>query len=96
MYHLLLSLQKNKKLRFLVIAVIIIICFAIIYWCMGNNTNFHTNTNDDLTFLDALYFAVGTHTTIGYGDITAKSQFMRAITSVQIALLIIQIAFSNL
>jgi hypothetical protein len=96
MYHILLSLKKDKKVRFLVIAIAIILCFAIIYWLMGNTNNFHTNTDTELTFLDALYFAMGTHTTIGYGDITAKSQLMRGIASMQIALLIIQIAFANL
>ena len=96
MYHLLLSLKKDKKLRFLFLAIVIILMFALIYWVMGNNTNFHTNTETDLTFLDALYFAMGTHTTIGYGDITAKSQLMRGITSIQIGLLILQIAFANL
>lgn len=101
MFHLLLSLQKNKQFRFLVITFILIFIFTIIYWLLGSNDNFSFNSNNqnnqnNLTFLDALYFAIGTHTAIGYGDITAKSQLMRGIASIQIALLIIQIAFSNL
>ena len=103
MYNLLLLLKKDKKVRFLVLVFITILTFATIYWSLGSNTNFNfannklNDSNDaNLTFLDALYFAMGTHTAIGYGDITAKSQLMRGIVSVQIMLLIIQISFANL
>jgi len=103
MYHLLLLLKKNKKVRFLVLALLIILCFTIIYWLLGSSSNFNFANNKlndfndaNLTFLDALYFAMGTHTTIGFGDITAKSQMMRGIVSIQIMLLIIQISFANL
>jgi len=96
MYHLLLTLKKDKKLRFLVLTIIVILCFTTIYWLLGDTTNFNTSTNTNLTFLDALYFTIVTHTTIGFGDITAKSQLMRGITSCQIALLITKILFANL
>jgi len=103
MYHLLLLVKKNKKVRFLVLTLLIILCFTIIYWLLGSNTNFNfannklNDSNDsNLTFIDAIYFAIGTHTTIGYGDITAKSQLLRGIVSIQIMLLIIQISFANL
>jgi len=96
-------LKKDKKVRFLVLALLIILSFAIIYWLLGssNNFNFANNKLNDpndanLTFLDALYFAMGTHTTIGFGDITAKSQLLRGIVSIQIMLLIIQISLANL
>jgi hypothetical protein len=103
MYHLLLLVKKNKKVRFLVLVFITILTFATIYWSLGSSSNFNfannkLNDNNDayLTFLDALYFTIGTHTTIGYGDITPKSQLMRGIVSIQIMLLIIKISFANL
>ena len=100
MFHLLLSIEKNNKIKFLVIAFVLIFVFTIIYWLLGSNENFSFNTTNttqtELSFLDALYFTLGTQTTIGYGDITAKSQLMRAITVCQIILLIIHIAYSNL
>jgi len=60
------------------------------------NFNFNSNNQNNLTFLDALYFTLVTQSTIGYGDITAKSQLMRGIASIQITLIIIQIIFANL
>ena len=103
MIHLLLFLQKNKKIRFLVITLVLIILFTIIYWMLGSSDNFNFNFNpnnpnnqNNLTFLDALYFTLVTQSTIGYGDITAKSQLMRGIASIQITLIIIQIIFANL
>jgi hypothetical protein len=100
MFHLLLLLKKYKKLRFLLIAFILIFTFAFIYWLLGSSDNFSFNntnsTQTNLSFIDALYFAIGTHTTIGYGDIASKSQLLRGITIIQIMLLIIQITFANL
>jgi len=100
MIHLSLYLQKNKKIRFLVITIVLIILFTIIYWMLGSsenfNFNFNSNNQNNLTFLDALYFTLVTQSTIGYGDITAKSQLMRGIASIQITLIIIQIIFANL
>lgn len=100
MFHLFLFLKKNKNIRFLLIAIILITFFSVIYWVLGDTSNFSFNNTDStqtkLSFLDALYFSIGTQITIGYGDITAKSQLLRGITICQIGLLIIQIAFANL
>ncbi len=109
MYNLLLLINiinKNKTIRFLVITCIIVLFFSVIYWYLGNNINFtisnvnshNVNSQDEytLTFIDALYFSIGTQTAVGYGDITAKSQLLRGITIIQITLLIIQLATCNL
>ena len=104
MYNLLLLINiinTNKIIRFLVITCIIVLFFSVIYWYLGNNINFNFNNiklqeEYNLTFIDALYFSIGTQTAIGYGDITARSQLLRGITIIQIILLIIQLATFNL
>ena len=112
MYNLLLLINiinTNKTIRFLVITCIIVLFFSVIYWYLGNNINFTiSNVNNvnshnvnsqqeyTLTFIDALYFSIGTQTAVGYGDITARSQLLRGITIIQITLLIIQLATFNL
>ena len=95
--HLLLYLKKHRKIRYIVISVILIFLFTIIYWSLGTNDNFSFNTSQtELSFLDALYFTLVTQTTIGYGDISPKSQLMRFITVCHIISLIITIIFFNL
>lgn len=95
MFFLLLHLKNNIKLIYLVILVVFIFLFTIIYWLLGTNNHFSFNntntTQTKLSFLDALYFAMVTQTTIGYGDITPKSQIMRCITICQSILIIISI-----
>lgn len=90
-----------KKYKKLIIIFISIFLFTIIYWLLGSSDNLSFNiksTNNkphqtNLSFIDALYFAMETQSTIGYGDITPKSQLMRCITICQITLLIIIIFY---
>jgi Ion channel len=56
--------------------------FSILYWSYGTTVNF----NEYLTRLDAVYFAVGTLTTAGTGNISAVSQLARGLQGLQMAL----------
>ena len=97
LHLLLLYLKKHRKIRYIVISIILIFLFTIIYWSLGTNDNFSFNTSQtEVSFLDALYFTLVTQTTIGYGDISPKSQLMRFITVCHIISLIITIIFFNL
>ena len=53
-------------------------------------------TQKQLSYIDALYFTIGTHTTVGFGDITAHSQCVRSIIIIQLIILILQLATANL
>jgi hypothetical protein len=56
--------------------------FAAAYWDRGSTENF----NVPLTHLDALYFAVGTFTTAGTGNIAAISDSARGVQTLQMTL----------
>ena len=56
---------------------VVVVFFAVLYDRMADQ--FHGVS----TRLDALYFAVTTLTTVGYGDITATGQLARALVIVQ-------------
>ena len=77
--------KKNTK-KFLFNSIIIIVIFTIIYWLCGNKSNF--NLYSELSFIDALYFTLCTQSTVGYGDITPKSQSMRIIVSLHFIIFI--------
>jgi len=78
-----LSLFKSdNKIIFLIETLTISIIYALIYWYMGTTEHFNFNNSPEqkfMTLTDAFYFCLTSHTTIGFGDITAKSQLMRMI-----------------
>lgn len=55
-----------SKLQFVATNVFILITFAFIYSSLPSKT---FNVERQLSFIDALYFATSTHTTLGFGDI---------------------------
>ena len=61
---------------------LLMVDFAFIYWSYGSTINFTIR----LTHLDAIYFALGTLTTAGTGNISAISEIARGIQSVQMFL----------
>ena len=69
-----------------------LILFAAAYYLLANDdpANFG---NESLTRSDTLYFTVTTFTTVGFGDIVARSQTARLIVTVQMILDLIFIGF---
>ena len=109
MFHLSLLIMSPKILRFIINTSIILFVFSIIYWLLGTehnfkfsniNSNINSNSNNTnqkhLSYIDALYFTIGTHTTVGFGDITASSECVRSIVIIQLIILILQLASANL
>lgn len=60
---------------------LLLITFSWFYWEYGNRPNF----TQPLTHLDSLYFALGTLTTAGTGDIAAKSETAIGLQTAQMA-----------
>jgi hypothetical protein len=63
--------------------------FSALYWAYGTEKNFGI----PLSHLDAFYFALGTLTTAGTGNIAAKSETGRAIQTVQLGFDLVFIGF---
>lgn len=62
-------------------APIFVLCFATVYYLMERSES--QAFTESMTRLDALYFTVTVLTTVGFGDIAARSEVARAITTVQ-------------
>lgn len=88
MYILTLS-----KIQFLLINISVIFIFALIYKKYGNKNHFIfiDKKQNDMNFIDALYFSANTYITIGNNDIHAKTNFMKKIIMCQLLILLISI-----
>lgn len=62
--------------------------FAVLYWTFGTGGNF----NVELSRVDAIYFALGTLTTGGTGDIVPRSDLAKAFVCGQMILDLVYIA----
>jgi|SaaInlStandDraft_5_1057022.scaffolds.fasta_scaffold05920_4 uncharacterized membrane protein len=59
--------------------LIVIIFMAMVYKYIGKD---HFNHNNSLnSFSDYLYYSIITHVSIGYGDISPKTQLARRVVS---------------
>jgi Ion channel len=63
--------------------------FSGLYWSIGTHDNF----SHALTRLDAIYFAVGTLSTAGTGDLSATSQQARLIQTSEMLLAMVVVLF---
>ena len=97
MFLNLANLKVNNKIGFILMTILLCVVYGCIYWMFGTREhfNFITTSSTHLTFIDALYFAFTTNTTIGYGDITPKSQFMRFITITNAISIMVLFVYSN-
>ncbi|MEV7792917.1 potassium channel family protein [Streptomyces sp. NPDC087512] len=63
--------------------VLFLVLFAVAYYLLGRSAP--GSFSEPLTRTDALYFTLTTFSTVGYGDITARSQTGRVLAMVQMA-----------
>lgn len=72
----------SNALLFLVVLNMILLMFSSLYWSYGTAHNF----NHPLRRLDSIYFAAGTLTTVGTGNLVATSETARSIQLAQMLL----------
>lgn len=73
------------------IVPLFLVLFAAVYYLMERASG--ANFTQHMTRLDALYFTVTVFSTVGFGDITAKSEVARAVVTIQIVLDLLLIGF---
>ena len=82
------SRTSNPEVRALeavgVMLPLVLLPFASAYFVLSHEL--HGSFGTQLTRLDALYFTITTFATVGYGDITAKSEPARAIVTGQMVI----------
>jgi voltage-gated potassium channel len=76
------TLRAVEALAFIVPAYLVL--FAAIYFLMNHNNQ--TTFGTGQTKLDSLYFSATVFTTVGFGDISAKTQAARAVVLCQMML----------
>lgn len=76
------TLRAVEALAFIVPAYLVL--FAAIYFLMNHNNQATFGTSQ--TKLDSLYFSATVFTTVGFGDISAKTQAARAVVLCQMML----------
>lgn len=78
--------SQLKILRFLYYVIVtqiaIVFVFAGIYFGIKSDDNFNGLPKSS-SFIDCLYFSVTTASSVGFGDITPKSQTARVIVIIQ-------------
>ena len=87
----LVNVTKKHILRtFVLINLIFIAIFSVIYKLISKNGSFNTNNDkNELDWLDAIYFSLMTHSTVGYGDISPKNRTSKICVMIQVILVII-------
>ena len=70
-----------------------ILIFAFIYFSLKGEEHF-VGLGSDATFMDCIYFAMTTSSTVGYGDISPKSQTARFLVMVHQFIVLMEIIFT--
>ena len=87
----------RKTIHFIRMQLFLILFFAILYYLVANHTTkkkgIHFIDNvPPFNFIDALYLSLVTHSTVGYGDISPKSNIARVIAGLQMLTIIFSFA----
>ena len=71
----------------------VFVAFACVYALLiADPKDFDAPSGDKRDFGSAVYFAMVTHTTVGYGDVVARSGRARMLTAAHVALVFLGLA----
>lgn len=92
---LILVLMRKHQLPFLALQLVstfvfLSLTFSLLYWGCGTTENFSAS----LSRLDAVYFAVGTLSTAGTGNLVATSELAREIQLIQMSIDTVLLVFA--
>lgn len=92
---LVFTCRTTSSLPYIVVSIVstlslLMVDFSFVYWSRGATINFNVH----LTHLDAIYFTLGTVTTVGTGNIVATSDAVREIQSLQMTLDLALVVFA--
>jgi voltage-gated potassium channel len=74
-------------IKFIAVILLIIIFSLIFCYCYGNKSNWNINCEDEnVSLTDMFYFSTITSFTIGYGDITPKTNQLKYLVMLKILL----------
>jgi len=74
-------------IKFIAVILLIIIFSLIFCYCYGNKSNWNINCEDEnVSLTDMFYFSTITSFTIGYGDITPKTNSVKYLVMLKILL----------
>ena len=71
--------KTGSVINYMVRHLFIVILFATSYYVVSNYID-----NDPLSPIDCFYYSLSTQTTVGYGDIYAKTYAMKVTTIMQL------------
>lgn len=89
---LFVDMSEIKRKIFMIVATIAAIIFiaaGVTLSFSKMDIGFELNASTEITFDSSLYFIVTTVTTVGYGDISAKSSFARVVIAIFILIIIV-------
>jgi hypothetical protein len=78
--------KTENALSYMIRHLFVVFLFSISYYVVSNYIDDNAK-KDPLSPLDCFYYSLATQTTVGYGDITAKTPAMKVATIFQLVTL---------
>lgn len=77
-------LANKNAYKMLLVQFAVMLMYSGIYWMMHKWHYWDAGMFNDGGYLDALYFTVVTHFTVGYGDIVPRTRLLKVVCMSQI------------
>jgi hypothetical protein len=81
-----ITFKELKKISIFIIAVNVLLSLFLFLWATDDDINGLPNNNID-RFISLFYYSITTFTTTGFGDVYAKSNRMKLLSSLYMILI---------